>query len=119
NIPRVGPSPHPPARRSRGASCAPGDRHDRVSPAGRSEHAADAQEYLLDMDISEVRREEIVVLRLSGRLDASTAGTLATRLRTSIEAGELFEAPERNVGIGKSGRARPGVAGPGRGLRQL
>ena len=40
------------------------------------------------MEISEVRREEIVVLRLSGRLDASTAGTLATRLRTAIDAGE-------------------------------
>jgi anti-sigma B factor antagonist len=40
------------------------------------------------MEISETRREEIVVLRLSGRLDASTAGTLATRLRASIDAGE-------------------------------
>jgi anti-anti-sigma factor len=40
------------------------------------------------MDISETRCEEIVVLRLSGRLDASTAGTLAARLRASIDAGE-------------------------------
>lgn len=40
------------------------------------------------MEISETRREEIVVLRLSGRLDASTAGTLAARLRASIDAGE-------------------------------
>ena len=40
------------------------------------------------MEISETRREEIVVLRLSGRLAASTAGTLAARLRASIDAGE-------------------------------
>jgi len=40
------------------------------------------------MDISEARREEIVVLRLSGRLDASTAGTLAARLGAAIDAGE-------------------------------
>ena len=40
------------------------------------------------MEIAETRREEIVVLRLSGRLDARTAGTLATRLRAAIDAGE-------------------------------
>jgi len=40
------------------------------------------------MEISETRREEIIVLRLSGRLDASTAGALAAKLRASIDAGE-------------------------------
>ena len=40
------------------------------------------------MEISETRREKIVVLRLNGRLDARTAGTLAMRLRASIDAGE-------------------------------
>ena len=40
------------------------------------------------MEIAEVRREGVVVLRLSGRLDASNVGTLATRLRSAIEAGE-------------------------------
>jgi anti-anti-sigma factor len=40
------------------------------------------------MEISEARREQIVVLRLRGRLDASNAGMLAVRLRASIDAGE-------------------------------
>lgn len=40
------------------------------------------------MNISELRREEVVVLRVSGRLDASTADMLAARLGVAIDAGE-------------------------------
>jgi len=40
------------------------------------------------MEITEVRREGVVVLRPRGRLDASNVGTLAARLRGAIEAGE-------------------------------
>ena len=35
-----------------------------------------------------MRREGVTVLRLSGRLDASNVGTLATRLRAASDAGE-------------------------------
>jgi anti-anti-sigma factor len=40
------------------------------------------------MEISEVRRDGVTVLRLSGRLDASNVGALAARLRAAIDAGE-------------------------------
>jgi anti-sigma B factor antagonist len=40
------------------------------------------------MEIAEVRREGVTVLRLSGRVDASNVGALAATLRAAIEAGE-------------------------------